>query len=96
MSPLVGTLFVISLISLVSGWFVRVRIFIKMETDHVAAPLLEDTSVLSFGDLLWIYLYRKRHEIAPEFRRVVTTYFWLTFSATVSMVAMFAVHWLAA
>jgi len=91
-----GTLFAIGFVALAVGWFVRIRIFNRLEQDRVAAEMLEDTSVFSFGDFLWITLYRKRAEIGDRFRRIIAVYFWLTLSVVLLWAAGFAIHWLAA
>ena len=82
--------------ALVTGYFVRARIFNRMETDRIAAPYLEDTSLFAFGDLLSLYLYRKRTLVAPEFKSLVETYFWLDITGFVALITMFALNWLAA
>ena len=96
MDTIIWIFFAIGFAALVSGYFVRVSIFNALESDRVAASLLEDTSVFSFGDFLWVHLYRKKEQIDAQFRPKILTYFWLTISVIILWLTGFAMHWLAA
>ena len=67
-----------ALLLLLASCALRIRIYMAVEFDRVATPLLKDTFATSIGDLLWLRLYRARDKIHPLHRRKVGAYFWTT------------------
>jgi len=80
------------IVALLMAYAVRVRIFMVMDEDETAAPLLDDTFVTTFSDLLWILLYRRKHRIDPRYHRLVSMYFWLTIAAIALLIGAGFIH----
>ena len=89
-------LLLLAVLSLLASWYVRIRIFAVADSDPVAAELLGDTFVTTLRDLLFIQLYRRRLEIDQQFRPKIVTYFWLSVTAGILIVAGVLSYWLAA
>jgi hypothetical protein len=87
---------VIGAAALIAACAIRVWLYVAIDFDRVATPLLEDTFVTTFSDLLWIHLYRARDRIDPRYKPRIIAYFWLTVAATVLLSVGSVTHWLTA
>ena len=85
-----------AIITLIAACVVRIRIFNAAQYDEIAAPLLDGTFPTTFGDFLWFHLYRRRDRIDQQHRFKIVSYFWLSVSGTVLLLAAGYVHWLTA
>ncbi|MDH5829660.1 hypothetical protein QFW80_03880 [Luteimonas sp. M1R5S18] len=96
MDNLATALFFAGFFVLMASYAIRVWLYIAIRSDRVATPLLSDTFVTTFQDLLWIGLYRRRNQIDPQFKSRIAAYFWLTILTVVLWMAAGLAYWLSA
>lgn len=87
---LIGTLFVLGLISMFIGYVTRERLNFVSDVDPIATEIIEKAHF--YPKLTWIPLYRHRGEINERYRFLITLYFWSSLAATILWAAAFAVY----